>query len=456
MTSAGFSSVASRERTTLTKWRGGDFGLVVPGTIAQPTGGPVRQTREDREPSRLSKDVDRCHSRRVALAWLCSLQAAASVVGGVVTFAHKPHDWVVLAGIAQYDTIGVTLANILHVAVVVTAGIILLSYSDGLNFVLTGGVALFLAISVADGSNPNSRLLAFAYLAAVCLALLALRPTTEDLKVVGGVGLVIALIALFFALFFPETAFMPAGWNQKLFPSLPSLAGPLNHSNSLGVLLALSAPFTLLFRRTWLKWTSLLLIAGVIVLSASRTALLALGAAIAVFLICALWRGISRLTAGLSLVIAGALVVTVPLTTQDADAYSGRGVVWAWALGQFHTAGQYIWGASSAWPSIPTRRGSEGAPAFSAHNLFVQWLFVGGLMLVVLGVALFVAYARRVLRMLPGTLPLIAIVYLLILLVSSVFEFIVVLTPGSPFFVVTVVPLVSVLAQPRQVRHAPE
>ena len=307
--------------------------------------------------SRLSKDVDRGHSRRVALAWLCSLQAGASIVAGVVTFAHKPHDWHVVGGVVQFDTGGVILVAILNVAVVASAGIMFLSYG-GLSSHLTGGVALLLAISaygflrsVADGSDPGSRLLVLAYLAVVCLALIALRPTTEDLKVVGGVGVVIALIAIFFALFFPETAYMPKGWNQKLFPSLPALAGPLNHSNTLGLLLALCAPFTLLIRREWRKWTSLLLIAGVIVLSQSRTALLALGASLAVFLICKLWPGMSRLTAGLSLVVAGMLVVTVPLTTEDSHAYSNRGMVWAWVLGQFHSAGQYMWGVNSTWPN---------------------------------------------------------------------------------------------------------
>jgi hypothetical protein len=415
----------------------------------------VRQKPGDDGPSRLPADQHRGHSRRVALGWLCSLQAASSMIAAAITYAHSPHDWIVLAGLVQYDEIGVMLANILHAAVIFTAVIIVLSYSDAAHLVVTGGVALLLVLFILDGSDPSSRFPAFAYLLVVCLAIIALQPTIEDLKVIGGIGVALALIAVLFALFLPQYAYMPDGWNQKFLPGMPALAGPLNHSNSLGVFLALSAPFIHFFARNWIRWASLVLVVGVVVMSASRTALLALGAALVVFLLCKLWPEMSRLTAGLSFAVAGACVVTVPLMTQDADAYSGRGVVWAWALGQFHKVRQFVWGVSAAWPGHPTRQGSEGAPAFSAHNLFVQWLFVGGLALIVLGIAVFAAYAVRVARMSPGTVPFIASSYLVILLASSVFEFIVVLTPGSPFFMTTVVPLVSVLGHHNTLQRAP-
>jgi O-antigen ligase len=150
---------------------------------------------------------------------------------------------------------------------------------------------------------------------------------------------------------------------------------------------------------------------------------------------------------------AGTLVIAVPLITQDSDAYSDRGVVWAWAFAQFDSASQYMWGVSSVWPGVPTLRGSIGAPAFSAHNLFVQWLFVGGVALTLLGAALFIAYIRRAVSLLPGSYSLVATMYILILLITSMTEYIFVLTPGSPFLLVTVVPLICVLAQPREVRH---
>lgn len=192
-----------------------------------------------------------------------------------------------------------------------------------------------------------------------------------------------------------------------------------------------------------------------IVLSASRTALLALGASLVVLLIGKLWPAVSRLTAGPSLFVAGVLVVAVPLTTKDDRVYSNRGMIWTWAFGQFRSPGQYLWGVNLAWPSRLTGW-SDAAPATTAHNLFAQWLFVGGLALVILGVLLFFAYTRRVVPMLPGTAASVAVMYLLTLLVVSVSEYVVVLDWGSPFFLVIVVPLVCVLAQPRQVRHAPE
>ena len=269
-----------------------------------------------------------------------------------------------------------------------------------------------------------------------------------------GVG--VALIGLIFAVFYPDTAYMPKGWNDKLFASFPALAGPVNHSNTLGLFLAFCAPFTLLISRKWWKWTSLLLIAGVIVLSQSRTAMLALGVSLAVFLICTLWPGTSKVAAGLSLFLAGALVVAIPLVNEDPHGFTDRGTVWKWTFEQFHSARDYVWGVSSTWPSHPNGW-RHGALLASAHNLFIQWLFVGGVALVILGALLFLAYTRRVMPMLPGTTPLVAIMYMLTLLGVSVSEYIVELAPASPFFLVIVVPIVCVLVQPRpEARQTPE
>lgn len=399
-------------------------------------------------------EADRIRSRRVALGWLCSLQAGAGIVGGAVTFALRPHDWAVVASNVQVHPVGAALALSLNLAVIACAGVIYVSYG-GYSQAITSGAALVLAIptygvvrSIADGADPGIQIQVLAYQTIFCLALISLRPTIEDLKVVGGVGVAIAVTALLFALLLPENAYMPEGWNEKLFPSLPVLAGPFNHSNNLGLLLAFCAPFTLLMTRKWWKWTAFLLIAGVIVLSASRTAMLAVGVSLAVFLVCQLWPGASRLIASLSLMIAGALVVVVPLATEDPHEYSDRGMIWTWTFDQYHSSGDYIWGASSAWPD----RLNEYAPATSAHNLFAHWLFIGGVALLAFGIILIVTYASRTVRMLPGTVPLVAILYMLTLLILSVAEYLLVLTPGSPYFLATFVPLVCVLTQPRRER----
>lgn len=387
------------------------------------------------------------HASRAAFVWLCSLQAASSLVRGIVTYAHVPHN---TGSDVPFDAIGVALEFALQAAVVFVAGIIIYSNRDFVS-VRIGGVLLLLTVSaygymrsVADGSVSIRGLTTLIYLLVVCLALVALRPRINDLKVVGGVGVIIALAALLFGLLFPATAFMPEGWNpDKLIPSIPSLAGPLSHSNILGLVLALSAPFTLLFRLRWWRWTSFLLVATVIFLSASRTALLALGLSFVVLVLCELFPRMSRFIAGLLLIVAGLLVVAVPLRTASIGAYvASRGAVWDWVLGRFQGVSQYIWGVNSTFPKY-----SDGGPLASAHNLFLQWLYVGGLVLVAIGAMLFLAYGVRVVRMLPDRIAMVAVLYLLTLLILSISEYVFFLTPASPLFLVIVFPFVCVLAQ---------
>ena len=106
-------------------------------------------------------EADRIRSRRVALGLLCSLQAAAGIVGGAVTFALRPHDWAVVASTVQVHPVGATLALSLNLAVIACAGIIYVSYG-GFNQAISSGAALVLAIptygvvrSIAEGADPG-------------------------------------------------------------------------------------------------------------------------------------------------------------------------------------------------------------------------------------------------------------------------------------------------------------
>jgi hypothetical protein len=415
--------------------------------LAEPLFDAVTRPDDISHARRSQRGARTVKSRRFALGWLCFMQASAGIAGSAVTFTSEPHDWSAVGGFVEVSATGAALENLLQIAVVLSCAVIFVAYSRP-TVILTGGVALFLVIplfnvlrSFADGSGIGHQVQGFAYLSIVSLALIALRPTVKDLKVVGSVGVAIALVALSYAVVLPANAFMPDGWKDALFPTLPVLAGPLSHSNTLGVLLALCAPFTLLMVSRGRKWISLVLITSVIVLTQSRTALLALVAALVLLWICEMRPEQSKICVRLSLFVAGIFVFAVPLATDDGHAFSDRGMVWHWVFAQFRDTEQYAWGINSSWP----RRMSDGASISSAHNLFVQWMFLGGFALVGLGLALFYTYARRVVRRLPSAPYLVAALFLLILTIISASEYLLVLTPGSPFFVVTVIPLVSVL-----------
>lgn len=410
----------------------------------------VRQRASSSRPGKHSRtDPAQGKARRQAFGLLCTLQAGAGLAGSAVTFLYQPHNWSVVGGSVPLDSNGQMLATLLQVAVLLASITIFFVFS-GFNAPIYGGIVLLLAIptfemlrAVSSGVGVGYQFVSMLYVSLVTLALISLKPRIDDLKIIGLVGVGIALLALAYAALLPANAFMPDGWNEKLIRSLPALAGPFYHSNTLGLLLALCLPFTLLLGHQWVRLSSIALLAITILLSQSRTALLAAGVSILVLAICRVQPRISRQAASLSLLLTGVVIFVIPLATADADDFSDRGRVWQWALRQLNTLGQYTWGVRPQWPITK----GEGSLASSAHNLFIQWMFIGGIILILIGAGVFIAFSRQVIPLLPAEPQFVATLYLLTLLLLSMFEFLLVFNPGSPFFLVIVIPLACVLNQ---------
>ncbi len=394
-------------------------------------------------------------SRRLAFFWLCWLQAGSSIIGGLVTYARQPHDFNSIAGLGEFDRVGLAAAAILRVAVIVCSVLIILKHGRN-ELVVTGSAISLAAISaytllrsLAEGSDISTQVLGFIYLLTVVLAILAVAPTLEDLRVIGTIAVSVALLALAFAVVFPANAFMPAGWNsEKALAGIPSLAGPFSHSNTLGIYLVLSAPFVLLFERGWLKWSALVLLVVVIFLSGSRTAWLGLGLSLLVVVACWQWKRLSKPIAASSMVGIAALVVLVPLATRDPEAFTMRGTIWIWALEQFDSYGEYLWGVNPEWPIRRFTEWSDGSIAASAHNLFLQWFYTGGFALLFIGGIFFFTVYRRIIQGLPGAHSLIPVIHFVALLSVSVFEYVFNLTPGSPLLLVIAFPLLCGITVP--------
>lgn len=419
------------------------------GMGATPTwaASPHNETRFGERSRDAELEASQRSKRRIALGWLCGLQAGATLAPGAVTFFYKPHDWSVVAGTAALDPGGEMAALAFQLAVIFASVLIVILFA-GFSAPVRFGVLIFLAIPVIDifhrvvnEITVANQLFSLAYLCIVALAVISLRPGIEDLQIIGMIGAGFAAVSLTYAMLRPENAFMPDNWNEKLISSFPALAGPFYHSNTLGLFLALCLPFTLLIKHRVVRAVSALLITGAVVLSQSRTALFAIGLALLILIICRLRSGMTRFVAGFSLFAAGGIVCIIPLLTEDKSEFSNRAMVWNWAFHQMQTLDHCLWGVRAVWPVSR----SEGALASSAHNLFVQWMYIGGISLVAVGVALFISYARQAFQLVTENEKLACLLYIILLAMLSTFEFLLLLSPSSPFFLVIVVPMVCVL-----------
>jgi hypothetical protein len=138
--------------------------------------------------------------RRRAFFWLCALQAVASLISGAITFAQRPHDWLVLVGIVEIDPSVRVLALALRLTVFVLALLIFMSFG-GLRSVPSPGIAVLVCIptyslvrSLADGHDTGTRLAELIQVVVICLAIIALRPRIDDLKILGAIGVAVALL----------------------------------------------------------------------------------------------------------------------------------------------------------------------------------------------------------------------------------------------------------------------
>jgi hypothetical protein len=287
----------------------------------------------------------------------------------------------------------------------------------------------------------------------VIVALAALRPRMDDLRVLGFFGVVVAGYSIVFGLLKPANAVMPtpasatSGTTKALIGDLV-LAGPMSHANSLGIFLALTFPFIGLWRKTSQRLAGSLLLIVVSVLSASRTALIAIACVMLYYLACrALLDLRRRAIAGLVLLVTGSLVGVIPWVVKDPQAFSMRGTVWQGSLSAWQTHGSLIFGLGPYWDPNATRSfAALGADRASGHNLMVQWLVTGGLLQFLIGLVLFLLLAKRALRCDP-TLRVPAMTgFLLGFLIVSVTEFVLAFAVSSQLFMPTVFCFATLLA----------
>jgi O-antigen ligase len=230
-----------------------------------------------------------------------------------------------------------------------------------------------------------------------------LRPRLEQLAILGYLIGLTALISVLMGTLDPAKGILSSATGSIITPDkqlLPwgILIGPLTDGNPLGQFLALGLPSAIYIRHRGRRWAILLLTGFAVLWTSNRSSLAALGVGLAVAAVLKLApRGTRRLTTAAIVALAAAVVAYLPLTTTSNDAFTNRGYIWSASLSRW--ADHPITGLGSQWYAQSAKYADNiGPTAFHGHNQFVQTLVLGGLINLLLVVALLIALIRMAAR----------------------------------------------------------
>lgn len=245
--------------------------------------------------------------------------------------------------------------------------------------------ALAMVSSLAAGASIPVNAAA---LPVVVFALWVLNAKIADLKPVAWLTGWTAIIALAMGVLMPRQGLLHGQSGQvstadKAIIGETLLAGPFNHSNQLGVVLALGLPSIFLLAGRKQRLVIALLALAALAWSASRGSLIA----VATFLVCVWWVSrfksspiARRLWTAFLAIPAAAMVAYLPLTTDSFAAYSERGQIWLGSLAAWKESP--VLGHGYTWYSDIAKYVNDLiAVAFNGHNLFVHTLVTGGVVL---------------------------------------------------------------------------
>lgn len=392
---------------------------------------------------------------------LCALRA---IVPSGLNYLQLPHfvhtggGPEVRSSASRYATLALTVALLGYCALKLLSTRLPLRIFEPLPLALLSAFALDFARAGTHTSTHAVELVAGSLL----IAVLSMFGTSDThLSAIGAVGVGVAAYSIALALLDPAHAFMPR-FDKQTFQFVAQLtgsrqlAGPFSHSNELGIAMAMSLPLVMSWRGR-VRVTSVALLVTACVLSQSRTALIAVALC---FLYLVLWRALpkgGRRAAAYGVVGAAAIfVVAVPLgfalTSSD---LSGRAEVWRDGIAAWREHGAPLFGIGPYWSSRVGQLTPSGlVRTSSGHNLFVQWLVVGGYAQAALGtILIFVACRKAVRSDLPRALPR-SSAFMLTLVFISTTEYCAVPSIASELFASVMLVVVIILFANREPSRA--
>ncbi|MDD9207707.1 O-antigen ligase family protein [Georgenia sp. 10Sc9-8] len=284
---------------------------------------------------------------------------------------------------------------------------------------------------------------------AIALAVWALSPRLAALRHLAYATGVTAAISLALGWAAPDKGLYRSVGGELIRPDkqiMPwgVLVGPVTSGNNLAQLLVLGLPAIALVQTWRLRALIFIPTSFAIVWTASRSSIVALGVFIVVVSAMAFFRGRGRLiVAAMAMAATAVVVVALPLLTENQQAFTNRGYIWAMSLEAWS---DNPWsGLGSGWyDEIAAFQTALNGYAFHGHNQFIQTLVAGGFFLaaavalhmIATGVAALRVGERQVLFAAP---------YLCVLAVSCYLEVSMGYVDRFAFVPVTTLPLAFIL-----------
>ncbi|GEM_PF-7103966 len=260
--------------------------------------------------------------------------------------------------------------------------------SPSLLFLYLSFFVLVQASLIDNGASPLPRTPVQIW-AALGLGIWAAAPDLRELRIIGECAIVVAVVALVFALISSKAwmyqSLISPGQSKALVGKR-LLAGPFGQDNQLGMFMAGGLPFVWLIDKKKIRRFGVLLVATALLLSGSRTSMIAVGVmALVVLLIrAARTRGSQVVAVWVAIAIVVGIVVILPVTTSDPAAYSDRGQIWIYS--RIVWPQNWVFGLSPRAYTIDTPLTALiGGVHGHGHNTFVTLMTATG----VLGVSLF-------------------------------------------------------------------
>lgn len=377
---------------------------------------------------------------------------AKAIVPGFINFAQQPHPLPGMATTYDFTPLAGRASSLLSVVLIVVCLCLIATHSHGR---ITFRAWLLVALAFwtfARTTTTTFEAQGFTALALVALVVLTtamLQPCVRDFRVFGIGAAILSTGSLLLATARPANAqFLInefGGEGTKAFIGDYVLAGPMTHSNTLGIFVALGLPFVGLVDSTRWRRICWVLCLTVVVMSASRTAILAIVAWLLFRLVERMIREFrGRFFRLVFLLLALGTAASLPLIFTDPDALSTRVRIWQVGLTAWESSGAYLTGLGPDWAVGDLS--SSHPRSTSAHNLIVEWLVCGGLSLLFLGLVVLAVAAIRAVHLDRLQSRPTCTSYMLVLLVISSSEFVLPLTVSSQLFPVTGLVLAALLS----------
>jgi hypothetical protein len=277
--------------------------------------------------------------------------------------------------------------------------------SSGLLLLVLPWMAMLFSQVQVSGRPTKAAILYPAVVAAIWLS----RPHARALAAIGWItlGTAAASLALFLAI--PSIGQTPqsGGAEAKAVFGSTLMSGIFTHPNTLGVALALGLPTIALMdvSRRHMAY-AFTFVCACIVLSGSRTSMIAAGCTLLLFVVAyrnRRYRLDRQVLGWLPGALVGGILIGGPylaFSTSDPTRFAGRGQIWMGSIAYWK---QHVWRGNGPnfYGVVGTVNNNLTPLAFHGHNMVVHLLTTGGLLAGAGYAVLMIACAREGVRALP-------------------------------------------------------